>query len=159
MPYDPGDPIFSDSLFQMAKSNSKLSRTIWVSLRETANASSIRSGPFRSRCPFIVTTGRSTFSTATAFSITSRSALPREAHGLPRQLTIGESAALAVWMSWKCALAGLPYGGAKGGVRVDPLGLSRRELELVSRRYLHEIIAFIGPQMDILGPDMVPMSR
>jgi glutamate dehydrogenase (NAD(P)+) len=78
---------------------------------------------------------------------------------LPRQLTIGESAALAVWMSWKCALAGLPYGGAKGGVRVDPLGLSRRELELVSRRYLHEIIPFIGPQMDILGPDMVPMSR
>jgi hypothetical protein len=62
-----------------------------------------------------------------------------------------------LWMSWKCA--GLPYGGAKGGVRVDPLGLSRRELELVSRRYLHEIIAFIGPQMDILGPDMVPMSR
>ncbi|MGA7882570.1 MAG: Glu/Leu/Phe/Val dehydrogenase [Terrimicrobiaceae bacterium] len=69
-------------------------------------------------------------------------------------LTIGESAALAVWMSWKCALTGLPYGGAKGGVRVDPLKLSRRELELVSRRYLQEIIPFIGPQMDILGPDM-----
>jgi len=48
-------------------------------------------------------------------------------------LTIGESAALAVWMSWKCALAGLPYGGAKGGVRVDPHQLSKRELELVSR--------------------------
>ncbi|MFZ0711921.1 MAG: Glu/Leu/Phe/Val dehydrogenase [Terrimicrobiaceae bacterium] len=69
-------------------------------------------------------------------------------------LTIGESAALAVWMSWKCALTGLPYGGAKGGVRVDPLELSKRELELVSRRYLQEIIPFIGPQMDILGPDM-----
>jgi glutamate dehydrogenase (NAD(P)+) len=69
-------------------------------------------------------------------------------------LTIGESAALAVWMSWKCALTGLPYGGAKGGVRVDPLKLSRRELELVSRRYLQELIPFIGPQMDILGPDM-----
>ena len=69
-------------------------------------------------------------------------------------LTIGESAALAVWMSWKCALTGLPYGGAKGGVRVDPLKLSRHELELVSRRYLQEMIPFIGPQMDILGPDM-----
>jgi glutamate dehydrogenase (NAD(P)+) len=69
-------------------------------------------------------------------------------------LTIGESAALAIWMSWKCALTGLPYGGAKGGVRVDPLELSRRELELVSRRYLQELIPFIGPQMDILGPDM-----
>jgi len=69
-------------------------------------------------------------------------------------LTIGESAALAIWMSWKCALTGLPYGGAKGGVRVDPLKLSKRELELVSRRYLQELIPFIGPQMDILGPDM-----
>ena len=69
-------------------------------------------------------------------------------------LTIGESAALAVWMSWKCALTGLPYGGAKGGVRVDPLKLSKRELELVSRRYLQELIPFIGPQIDILGPDM-----
>jgi glutamate dehydrogenase (NAD(P)+) len=69
-------------------------------------------------------------------------------------LTIGESAALAVWMSWKCALAGLPYGGAKGGVRVDPRQLSKRELELVSRRYLQELIPIIGPQMDVLGPDM-----
>ena len=57
-------------------------------------------------------------------------------------------------MSWKCALTGLPYGGAKGGVRVDPHQLSRRELELVSRRYLQELIPFIGPQMDVLGPDM-----
>jgi glutamate dehydrogenase (NAD(P)+) len=69
-------------------------------------------------------------------------------------LTLGESAALAIWMSWKCALTGLPYGGAKGGVRVDPLGLSERELELLSRRYLQELIPFIGPQMDVLGPDM-----
>lgn len=69
-------------------------------------------------------------------------------------LTIGESAALSIWMSWKCALAGLPYGGAKGGVRVDPHGLSARELEQVSRRYMQELIPFIGPQMDVLGPDM-----
>ncbi|GAT35500.1 glutamate dehydrogenase [Terrimicrobium sacchariphilum] len=69
-------------------------------------------------------------------------------------LTIGESAALAVWMSWKCALAGLPYGGAKGGIRVDPRSLSRRELEVLSRRYMQEMIPFVGPQMDVMAPDM-----
>lgn len=69
-------------------------------------------------------------------------------------LTIGESAALAVWMSWKCALAGLPYGGAKGGIRVDPRSLSRRELEVLSRRYMQELIPFVGPQMDVMAPDM-----
>lgn len=69
-------------------------------------------------------------------------------------LTIGECAALAIWMSWKCALAGLPYGGAKGGVRVDPGTLSRRELELVSRRYMQEMIPFVGPHMDVMAPDM-----
>ncbi len=69
-------------------------------------------------------------------------------------LTIGECAALAIWMSWKCALTGLPYGGAKGGIRVDPHSLSKRELELVSRRYMQEMIPFVGPHMDVMAPDM-----
>ena len=69
-------------------------------------------------------------------------------------LDIGEVGALAVWMSWKCALAGLPYGGAKGGVAVDPNALSRRELEGVSRRYMQEMIPFFGPQIDVMAPDM-----
>ncbi len=69
-------------------------------------------------------------------------------------LDIGEVAALAIWMSWKCALAGLPYGGAKGGVACDPLSLSRRELEAVSRRYMQEMIPFVGPQIDVMAPDM-----
>jgi glutamate dehydrogenase (NAD(P)+) len=69
-------------------------------------------------------------------------------------VTIGEVAALAMWMSWKCALAGLPYGGAKGGVFVDPRKLSRDELERLSRRYMQEMIPFIGPHIDIMGPDM-----
>jgi glutamate dehydrogenase (NAD(P)+) len=69
-------------------------------------------------------------------------------------LDIGETAALAIWMSWKCALAGLPYGGAKGGVAVDPNSLSRRELEAVSRRYMQEMIPFVGPQIDVMAPDM-----
>ena len=69
-------------------------------------------------------------------------------------LEMGEVAALAVWMSWKCALAGLPYGGAKGGVAVDPRRLSRRELENVARRYMQEMIPFVGPQTDVMAPDM-----
>lgn len=69
-------------------------------------------------------------------------------------LSVGECAALAVWMSWKCALAGLPYGGAKGGIRVDPRTLSKRELELISRRYMQEMIPFVGPHMDVMAPDM-----
>jgi glutamate dehydrogenase (NAD(P)+) len=67
---------------------------------------------------------------------------------------IGEVAALAVWMSWKCALVGLPYGGAKGGVTVDPHALSRRELEALSRRYMQEMIPFVGPHTDVMAPDM-----
>ena len=63
-------------------------------------------------------------------------------------------AALAVWMSWKCALCGLPYGGAKGGVTCDPHTLSRRELEAVSRRYMQEMIPFVGPHTDVMAPDM-----
>jgi glutamate dehydrogenase (NAD(P)+) len=69
-------------------------------------------------------------------------------------VTLGEVAALSMWMSWKCALTGLPYGGAKGGVTVDPKLLSPRELEGLSRRYMQEMIPFLGPRTDIIGPDM-----
>jgi glutamate dehydrogenase (NAD(P)+) len=74
-------------------------------------------------------------------------------------VTIGEVAALAMWMSWKCALAGLPYGGAKGGITVDPRQLSLGELERLSRRYMQEMIPFIGPHVDIMGPDMGTNER
>jgi glutamate dehydrogenase (NAD(P)+) len=67
---------------------------------------------------------------------------------------IGEVSALAIWMSWKCALAGLPYGGAKGGITVDVNSLSRRELEALSRRYMQEMIPFVGPHVDVMAPDM-----
>jgi glutamate dehydrogenase (NAD(P)+) len=69
-------------------------------------------------------------------------------------VSLGEVAALAMWMSWKCALAGLPYGGAKGGITLDPAALSARELESVSRRYMQEMIPFVGARTDIMGPDM-----
>src|ERR1700735_1273443 len=67
---------------------------------------------------------------------------------------LGEIAALAIWMSWKCALVGLPYGGAKGGVGVDPSAISARELEALSRRYMQEMIPFVGPHTDVMAPDM-----
>lgn len=69
-------------------------------------------------------------------------------------VTIGEVAALAMWMSWKCALVGLPYGGAKGGVTCDPRALSKGELERLTRRYTQELIPVIGPQVDIPAPDV-----
>jgi glutamate dehydrogenase (NAD(P)+) len=69
-------------------------------------------------------------------------------------VNLGEVAALAMWMTWKCALAGLPYGGAKGGVRVDPKQLSRAELQRLTRRYAGEILPFIGPDRDVPAPDV-----
>lgn len=71
-----------------------------------------------------------------------------------QSVTIGEVAALAMWMSWKCSLAGLPYGGAKGGVVVDPSKLSATELEHLSRRYMQEMVNFLGPQIDVPAPDV-----
>lgn len=69
-------------------------------------------------------------------------------------VTLDECRALAMWMTWKCALMNLPYGGAKGGVIVDPEQLSRRELEKLTRRYTTEISLFIGPEVDIPAPDV-----
>ena len=69
-------------------------------------------------------------------------------------VTLGECAALAVWMTWKCALLRLPYGGAKGGIRCDPRALSSPELQRLTRRYTSELMGVIGPQEDIPAPDM-----
>ena len=69
-------------------------------------------------------------------------------------VSLGEVTALAMLMSWKCALMGLPYGGAKGGVRCDPRALSLREREHLTRRYTAEIILLIGPDLDIPAPDL-----
>jgi glutamate dehydrogenase (NAD(P)+) len=69
-------------------------------------------------------------------------------------VTLGECAALAVWMTWKCALLRLPYGGAKGGVRCNPRELSLTELQRLTRRYTSELRGVIGPQEDIPAPDM-----
>jgi glutamate dehydrogenase (NAD(P)+) len=69
-------------------------------------------------------------------------------------VSLGECAALAMWMTWKCALLRLPYGGAKGGIRCDPRALSDRELQAVTRRFTTQLLPIIGPQEDIPAPDM-----
>ena len=70
------------------------------------------------------------------------------------RVSLDEVRALAMWMTWKCAVAGLPYGGAKGGVVVDPRTLSTRELERLTRRFAAEIGILIGPDEDVPAPDM-----
>ena len=70
------------------------------------------------------------------------------------EVTLGECAALAMWMTWKCALLRLPYGGAKGGVRCNPRELSTAEVQKLTRRFTSELLPVIGPQEDIPAPDM-----
>jgi glutamate dehydrogenase (NAD(P)+) len=70
------------------------------------------------------------------------------------EVSLGECAALAMWMTWKCALLRLPYGGAKGGVRCNPRDLSPAELQRLTRRFTTELIGAIGPDKDIPAPDM-----
>ena len=69
-------------------------------------------------------------------------------------VNLGEVSALAMWMTWKCSLVGLPLGGAKGGIACDPAELSRSELQSMTRRFTAEIINFIGPEVDVPAPDM-----
>ncbi|MBK1990885.1 Glu/Leu/Phe/Val dehydrogenase [Sphaerospermopsis aphanizomenoides BCCUSP55] len=74
-------------------------------------------------------------------------------------VTLREVSALAMLMTWKCALLGIPYGGAKGGIPIDPKQYSVGELERISRRYISELIKDIGPSVDIPAPDMGTSAR
>jgi len=74
-------------------------------------------------------------------------------------VTVDEVKALAMWMTWKCSLMGIPFGGAKGGVICDPKQMSVRELERMTRRYTTEIITLIGPEKDIPAPDVGTSPR
>ncbi|HXF56895.1 MAG TPA: Glu/Leu/Phe/Val dehydrogenase [Actinomycetota bacterium] len=69
-------------------------------------------------------------------------------------VTLDEVKALAMWMTWKCAVVNIPFGGAKGGVVVDPARLSQGELERLTRRYAYELLPLIGPERDIPAPDL-----
>mgnify|MGYP006077407609 CR=1 FL=1 len=70
------------------------------------------------------------------------------------EVDVGEVAALAMWMNWKCALLGLPFGGGKGGICCKPMEMSPGELERMTRRFTMEMIPFIGPEIDVMAPDM-----
>jgi glutamate dehydrogenase (NAD(P)+) len=74
-------------------------------------------------------------------------------------VTLDEMRALAMWMTWKCAVVGFPYGGAKGGVACEPTKLSPQELERLTRRYTSEILGMIGPEKDIPAPDINTNSQ
>ncbi len=76
-----------------------------------------------------------------------------------QNVTLDEVKALAMWMTWKCAVVGIPYGGAKGGVTVDPKALSRMELERLSRAYIRAMADFVGPDTDIPAPDVYTDAR
>ena len=69
-------------------------------------------------------------------------------------VTLDEVRALAAWMTWKCAVVNIPFGGAKGGIICDPAQMSKGELEKLTRRYTAELIDFIGPERDVPAPDM-----
>ena len=71
-----------------------------------------------------------------------------------QDVSLDEVKALAMWMTWKCAVVGIPYGGGKGGVIVDPKQLSQKELEALTRRYFTEIEVLVGPEKDIPAPDV-----
>ena len=87
-------------------------------------------------------------------SITQTAALQREAYAIHQDVSLDEVKALAMLMTWKCAVVGIPFGGAKGGVVVDPYKVSASELESITRRYIYEIIEDIGPDKDIPAPDV-----
>ena len=70
------------------------------------------------------------------------------------EVTLDEVRALASWMTWKCAVVNIPFGGAKGGIICDPKTMSRGELERMTRRYTAELIEWIGPEKDVPAPDV-----
>ena len=97
---------------------------------------------------------RSSSSPAIACSTTSRSVPAKGGVRYHPGVNLDEVTALAAWMTWKCAVAHIPFGGGKGGIICDPSVMSRRELEALTRRYVAEIIDAIGPEKDVPAPDV-----
>ncbi len=105
-------------------------------------------------CPIVMDDGR--VEVFTGFRVQYNIALGPGKGGIRYHpnVSLDEVKALAAWMTWKCALAGVPFGGAKGGVICDPTKMSKRELESLTRRYIGEIIDIIGPDKDVPAPDV-----
>ena len=99
-------------------------------------------------------TAASRCSPASAFSTPLHAAPRKGGIRYAPDVTLDEVRALASWMTWKCAVVNIPFGGAKGGVICDPKKMSQGELERMTRRYTSEIIDFIGPEKDVPAPDV-----
>jgi glutamate dehydrogenase (NAD(P)+) len=131
-----------------AATRMKLQENIWCRLRSPQRAH-IVSFPFRRD-------NYQTVETVYGYRVQHLLTMGPTKGGLRYSLDVnlGEVTALSMWMTWKCALVGLPFGGAKGGVRIDPHAVSQAELQRLTRRYTTEIIEVIGPERDIPGPDL-----
>lgn len=105
-------------------------------------------------CPIVMDDGR--VEVFTGFRVQYNIALGPAKGGIRYHpnVSLDEVKALAAWMTWKCAVAGVPFGGGKGGVICDPTKMSKRELESLTRRYVSEIIDIIGPDKDVPAPDV-----
>jgi glutamate dehydrogenase (NAD(P)+) len=105
-------------------------------------------------CPVRWTTARSRSSPGTACQYNVTLGPAKGGIRYHPDVSLDEVTALAAWMTWKCAVAQLPFGGGKGGIVCDPTRLSKRELEALTRRYVAEIIDAIGPEKDVPAPDV-----
>ena len=105
-------------------------------------------------CPVLIDDGR--IEVFTGYRVVYNIALGPAKGGIRYHpdVTLDEMTALAAWMTWKCAVAGLPFGGSKGGIVCDPAKMSAREIEALTRRYVAEIIDAIGPEKDVPAPDV-----
>ena len=105
-------------------------------------------------CPVVMDDGR--VEVFTGFRVQYNIALGPAKGGIRYHpdVSLDEVKALSAWMTWKCALAGVPFGGGKGGVICDPTKMSQRELESLTRRYIAEIADAIGPDKDVPAPDV-----
>jgi glutamate dehydrogenase (NAD(P)+) len=150
MNYEWDSPMYRLAIAQLdrAAEHMHLDENLWQRLR-VPQRSHIVSFPFR-RDDY------STVETVVGYRVQHLLTMGPTKGGLryDSSVNLGEVTALAIWMTWKCAIMNLPFGGAKGGVRIDRSSLSPGELQRITRRYTSEIIEVIGPDRDIPAPDL-----
>ena len=129
-------------------------RGCWVSIPASGKSSRIPKRQITVSCPIQMDNGE--IEVFTGYRVQYNITLGPAKGGIRYHpdVTLDEVTALAAWMTWKCAVAHVPFGGGKGGVICDPTRMSRRELEALTRRYVAEIIDAIGPEKDVPAPDV-----
>ena len=143
--HPPGNP--------RSRSSTKPPRS-WSSNRASTRCCAPRSAPSRCRFRRAWTTAASRSSPGYRVHHSTSRGPSKGGIRYHPDVDMDEVKALAMWMTWKCAIVNIPYGGAKGGVVCDPKEMSRSELQRMTRRYTSEILPFIGPEKDIPAPDM-----